>query len=58
MPYWGSGVELGEILELARAGLVRAHTERFGLDEVGEAYARMRDGTLDGRAVICPHGSS
>lgn len=58
MPYWGSGVELGEVLELARAGLVRAHTERFGLDEVGEAYARMRDGTLDGRAVICPHGSS
>ena len=56
IPYWGSAVELGEVLDLARAGRIRAHVERFGLDRVEDAYARMREGTLDGRAVICPHG--
>lgn len=56
IPYWGSAVELGEVLDLARAGQIRAHVERFGLDRVEDAYARMREGTLDGRAVICPHG--
>lgn len=56
IPYWGTAVELGEVLDLARAGKIHAHVERFGLDRVGDAYARMREGTLDGRAVICPHG--
>lgn len=56
LPYWGSAVELGECLELARQGRIRVHTERFSLDEAAEAYARMRAGTLEGRAVICPHG--
>ncbi|HEU5105585.1 MAG TPA: NAD(P)-dependent alcohol dehydrogenase [Solirubrobacterales bacterium] len=56
IPYWGSAVELGEVLDLARAGKIRAHVERFELGEAGVAYQRMRDGKLDGRAVICPHG--
>jgi propanol-preferring alcohol dehydrogenase len=56
IPYWGSAVELVEVLDLARAGKIRAHVQRFGLDEVEEAYARMREGALDGRAVICPNG--
>jgi alcohol dehydrogenase, propanol-preferring len=55
IPYWGTAVELGEVLDLARAGKIHAHVERFGLDRVEDAYARMREGTLDGRAVICPH---
>jgi propanol-preferring alcohol dehydrogenase len=56
IPYWGSVVELIEVLELARAGTIRPHTERFPLDRVEDAYARLRDGTLAGRAVITPHG--
>jgi propanol-preferring alcohol dehydrogenase len=56
IPYWGTAVELGEVLDLARAGKIRAHIERFELDRVEDAYARMREGTLEGRAVICPHG--
>jgi alcohol dehydrogenase, propanol-preferring len=56
MPYWGSAIELGEVLELARAGKIRAHVERFGLEQAAEAYQRMREGDLAGRAVICPHG--
>ena len=56
IPYWGTAVELGEVLDLARAGKIHARVERFPLDRVEEAYARMREGTLEGRAVICPHG--
>jgi propanol-preferring alcohol dehydrogenase len=56
MPYWGTAVELEEVLDLARAGKIRAHVERFPLDRIEDAYARMRAGTLDGRAVICPNG--
>ena len=55
-PYWGSVTELMEVLELARAGKVRAHTEHFALDDVEGAYARLRAGTVQGRAVITPHG--
>jgi propanol-preferring alcohol dehydrogenase len=56
IPYWGSAVELIEVLELARAGEIKVHTERFSLDRVEDAYDKMRGGELDGRAVICPHG--
>jgi alcohol dehydrogenase, propanol-preferring len=55
-PYWGSIVELAEILELARAGRIQAHTEHFALEDAAQAYARLRAGTLQGRAVITPHG--
>jgi propanol-preferring alcohol dehydrogenase len=56
IPYWGTAVELLEVLELAQRGAIRAHVERFPLDRVEDAYARMREGSLTGRAVICPHG--
>jgi propanol-preferring alcohol dehydrogenase len=55
-PYWGSAVELAEVLELARDGLIHAHVERFPLDRAADAYQRMRDGALSGRAVITPNG--
>jgi propanol-preferring alcohol dehydrogenase len=54
--YWGTAVELMEVLELARQGKIRARTERFPLDAAEEAYARLREGRIEGRAVICPHG--
>lgn len=54
IPYWGTAIELIEVLDLARAGRIHAHVERFPLDRAEDAYARMREGTLDGRAVICP----
>lgn len=56
IPYWGSAVELIEVLDLARAGKIRSHVERFHLEGVEDAYEKMRNGSLDGRAVICPHG--
>jgi propanol-preferring alcohol dehydrogenase len=56
IPYWGTIIELMEVLDLARRGLIRAHVERFTLEQADAAYARMREGTLDGRAVIVPNG--
>jgi propanol-preferring alcohol dehydrogenase len=56
VPYWGSYGELVEVVELARAGKIRAHTEPFPLERAADAYERLRAGTLLGRAVITPHG--
>jgi propanol-preferring alcohol dehydrogenase len=55
-PYWGSAIELAEVLELARGGHIHAHVERFPLERAPDAYQRMRDGSLTGRAVITPNG--
>lgn len=54
--YWGSAIELIEVLELARSGRIRAHVERFALEDAATAYAQMAAGRLRGRAVICPNG--
>jgi len=56
LPYWGTAIELMEVLDLAREGKIGAHVERFPLDRIAEAYQRLREGSLEGRAVICPHG--
>ena len=52
--YWGSFPELMEVIALASAGKIRAHTQRFGLDESPAVYQALREGTLEGRAVIVP----
>lgn len=54
--YWGTAIELMEVIELAAAGLIHTHVTRFGLDDVATAYEQLRDGKIEGRAVICPHG--
>ena len=54
--YWGTAVGLMEVVELARAGRIRLDVERVGLEEVGDAYARLRAGEVEGRAVACPNG--
>jgi propanol-preferring alcohol dehydrogenase len=55
-PYWGTLPELMEVLALAEAGRLQMTVEHFPLEKAAEAYQRMRDGTLKGRAVITPHG--
>lgn len=52
--YWGSIPELHEVLELARVGAIHVETEVFSLDNGTEAYQRLHDGTLRGRAVVVP----
>ncbi len=53
-PYWGTRSELLEVLELARAGAIRVETEQFTLEEAPEAYRRLHEGTIRGRAVVVP----
>ena len=52
--YWGTLPELMEVISLANSGRIRAHVQRFGLDEANAVYKAMRDGTVEGRAVIVP----
>jgi propanol-preferring alcohol dehydrogenase len=53
-PYWGTRSELMEVLDLARSGAVRVEVERYTLDEAPEAYRRLHDGKIRGRAVVVP----
>ncbi|HEX2316911.1 MAG TPA: NAD(P)-dependent alcohol dehydrogenase [Thermomonospora sp.] len=53
-PYWGTRDELIEVVALARAGLVAPHVETFPLALFHEVYRRMREGRLEGRAVLVP----
>ncbi|UFU03052.1 NAD(P)-dependent alcohol dehydrogenase [Ruania suaedae] len=53
-PYWGSRSELMDVLRLARAGQVSVEVETFSLDEAPQAYHRLHEGTLRGRAVVVP----
>jgi propanol-preferring alcohol dehydrogenase len=54
--YWGSAIELIEVLELARTGRIHVYVERHPLEEAAEVYERLRRGEISGRAVVCPHG--
>lgn len=55
-PCRGTRAELIEVLDLARAGAVDVHVETYGLDEAPEAYERLHEGRVEGRAVILPNG--
>jgi propanol-preferring alcohol dehydrogenase len=52
--YWGSIPELLEVLALAEAGRIEPPVQTFPLEGALDAYAAMRDGRLEGRAVIVP----
>ncbi|MEX5718580.1 zinc-binding dehydrogenase [Geodermatophilus maliterrae] len=53
-PYWGTRTELLEVLDLARAGAVYVGVEKYSLDETPEAYRRLHEGAVRGRAVVVP----
>jgi alcohol dehydrogenase, propanol-preferring len=54
IPFWGTQAEPIEVLALGTSGRITPHVERFGLDKVDEVHHRMREGTLQGRAVVTP----
>jgi propanol-preferring alcohol dehydrogenase len=53
-PYWGTRPELMEVIGLARAGAIHVEVERYSLDEAPDAYRKLHDGTIRGRAVVVP----
>lgn len=54
VPFWGTRAELADVIALARAGRIKAHVERFPLNDASAAYEKLRAGDIRGRAVIIP----
>ena len=54
IPYWGSRVELMEVIAMAREGRIHAETTEFPLMEAVDVYARLKAGQITGRAVLIP----
>jgi alcohol dehydrogenase, propanol-preferring len=57
IPYWGSRVELMEVIAMARDGRSRAETTEFPLAQAVEVYDRLKAGQIRGRAVLIPDGA-
>jgi alcohol dehydrogenase, propanol-preferring len=53
-PFWGPRADLEEVIGLAVAGRLGARTETWELDRATEAYDRLRQGRINGRAVVRP----
>jgi propanol-preferring alcohol dehydrogenase len=54
IPYWGSRVELMEVIAMARAGRIHAETTEFPLTDAVDVYAKLKAGEITGRAVLVP----
>lgn len=56
IPYWGSRVELMEVIAMARDHRIHAETSEFPLDQAAAVYKKLKAGQITGRAVLIPHG--
>lgn len=54
MPYWGSRIELMEVLALLQNKLIEIRTETFPLASACKVYQLLREGKISGRAVLIP----
>jgi propanol-preferring alcohol dehydrogenase len=54
-PFWGSIPELIDVIELAQTGKITMLIEHFSLGSAADAYERLHDGKIQGRAVITPN---
>jgi propanol-preferring alcohol dehydrogenase len=57
IPYWGSPVELMEVIAMARDGRIHAETSEFPLEQAVEVYDKLKAGQITGRAVLIPDGA-
>jgi alcohol dehydrogenase, propanol-preferring len=55
---WGNYNELCEVIELAKRGKIKHSIQKFALDDINEAITLLRDGQINGRAVIIPPSPS
>jgi propanol-preferring alcohol dehydrogenase len=55
IPYWGSRVELMEMIAMARDGRIHAETTEFPLEQAVEVYGKLKAGKITGRAVLIPN---
>ncbi len=56
-PYWGSRVELMEVIAMAREGRIHAETTEFLLEQAVDVYRKLKTGQISGRAVLIPTGT-
>jgi propanol-preferring alcohol dehydrogenase len=54
IPYWGSRVELMEVIAMARDRRIHAETTEFPLEQAVEVYDKLKAGQITGRAVLIP----
>jgi propanol-preferring alcohol dehydrogenase len=54
VPYWGSRTELMEVIALAQSGRIKVTVETFPLEQANDVYQRLRDGKVQGRAILIP----
>jgi propanol-preferring alcohol dehydrogenase len=54
IPYWGSRVELMEVIAMARDGRIQAETTEFPLTDAVGVYSKLKEGQITGRAVLVP----
>jgi propanol-preferring alcohol dehydrogenase len=54
IPYWGSRVELMEVIAMARDGRIHAETTEFPLGQAVNVYSKLKAGQITGRAVLVP----
>lgn len=57
IPYWGSRVELMEVIAMARDGRIHAEISEFPLEQAVEVYDQLKAGQIVGRAVLIPNGA-
>ena len=54
IPYWGSRVELMEVIAMALNGRIHSETTEFPLEEAVAVYGKLKAGQITGRAVLVP----
>ena len=52
----GTISDLAEVVALAGTGAIKSDIEKFPMQQAPLAYRKLREGSLEGRAVIVPHG--
>jgi NAD+-dependent secondary alcohol dehydrogenase Adh1 len=50
----GSWIDLWEMMQLHASGRIELRTRTYGLDEINDVLAQLRDGEITGRAVLVP----
>ncbi|HEX6997219.1 MAG TPA: NAD(P)-dependent alcohol dehydrogenase [Gammaproteobacteria bacterium] len=54
IPYWGSRIELMEVIAMAQDGRIHAETTEFPLAQAVDVYGKLEAGQITGRAVLIP----
>lgn len=57
IPYWGSRVELMEVIAMAGDRRIHAETTEFSLEQAADVYNKLKVGQIRGRAVLVPESA-